>query len=158
MAQAKPNFGSILDRAPTEVERPKPLPVGTYITQLVGLPRQDKSAKKGTEFVEFTHKILEAGEDVDTDDLQAYLTAPDGTKRKLSEVTVKNTFYLTENSIWRLKDFLKNCGFDVDDEKASLREMVEGTAGQKVGIVISHEASDDGQAIYHRVNKTLELE
>ena len=97
-AQA-PNFGSILDRAPSEIEKPKPLPQGSYITQIVGQPRFDKSTKKQTEYVEFTHKLLAAQEDVDEDELKDL----GGVKDKV----MKNTFYLTEGAAWRLKEVLE---------------------------------------------------
>jgi len=41
------NFASILDEAPTEINRPKPLPEGTYLC-VVGQPEEGKSSKKGT--------------------------------------------------------------------------------------------------------------
>ena len=145
-AQA-PNFGSILDRAPSEIEKPKPLPQGSYITQIVGQPRFDKSTKKQTEYVEFTHKLLAAQEDVDEDELKAL----GGVKDKV----MKNTFYLTEGAAWRLKEFLEHCGIDEAD---SLREMIEETPGKQVGIFINHEASQDGTSVFARVGKTFVVE
>ena len=147
-AQA-PNFGSILDRAPSEIEKPKPLPQGSYITVLVGQPRFDKSAKKQTEFVEFTHKLLAAQEDVDEDELKAM----GGIKEKV----MKNTFYLTEGAAWRLKEFLEHCGIDLD-ECENLRAAVEETPGKQVGIFVNHEASQDGTSIFARVGKSFVVE
>ena len=145
-AQA-PNFGSILDRAPSEIEKPKPLPQGSYITQIVGQPRFDKSSKKQTEFVEFTHKLLSALDDVDEDELKAL----GGVKDKV----MKNTFYLTESAAWRLKEFLEHCGIEEGD---SLREMIEETPGKQVGIFVGHEASQDGTSVFARVGKTFVVE
>ena len=147
-AQA-PNFGSILDRAPSEIEKPKPLPQGSYITVLVGQPRFDKSAKKQTEFVEFTHKLLAAQEDVDEDELKSM----GGIKEKV----IKNTFYLTEGAAWRLKEFLEHCGIDLDDCE-NLRAAVEETPGKQVGIFVNHEASQDGTSIFARVGKSFVVE
>ena len=147
-AQA-PNFGSILDRAPSEIEKPKPLPQGSYITVLVGQPRFDKSAKKQTEFVEFTHKLLAAQEDVDEDELKSM----GGIKEKV----MKNTFYLTEGAAWRLKEFLEHCGIDLDDCE-NLRAAVEETPGKQVGIFVNHEASQDGTSIFARVGKSFVVE
>ena len=39
----KPNFASILDEAPTEIDRPKPIPTGTYLCRVQGTPTYDKS-------------------------------------------------------------------------------------------------------------------
>lgn len=148
-AQTAPNFSSILDEAPSEVDRPKPLPVGTYTTIVQGLPRFDKSTKKQTEYVEFTHKILAAGDDVD----QEELAAMGGIKDK----TMKNTYYLTEASKWRLDEFLVNCGIDLDGE-SSRREMIEQTPGKQVGIYVTHQASNDGTAVYAQIGKTVGVE
>lgn len=147
------SFSSLLDRAPSEIEKPKPLPQGSYVTILVGQPRIDKSAKKQTEFREFTHKVLSAGEDVDADDLEAYL----GDGKKLSDVTIKNTFYITENSIWRLKEFCEHCGIDLDDCE-TLTEAIEQTPGKQVGVFINHEASQDGTSVFARIGKTFVVE
>lgn len=146
------SFGSILDRAPSEIEKPKPAPVGSYVTVLVGQPRFDKSTKKQTEYAEFTHKFLSAGEDVDEDELKAYLG-----DRKLSEITMKNTYYLTEGAVWRLKEFLEHCGIDME-EVESLREGIEETPGKQVGIFINHEASQDGTSVFARIGKTFVVE
>lgn len=146
---ANPNFTDILDRAPSEVEKPKPIAQGTYSTVLVGMPRHDKSAKKQTPFIEFTHKFVAAGDDVDADDLAAALG-----DRSLQDVVMKNTFYLTEGSAWRLKQFLADCGFDTDASDTSLREMTEQTAGRSVNVFIKHEPSQDGQSIFAKIDST----
>ena len=150
-AQAQ-SFSSILDRAPSEIEKPKPLPTGSYTTLLVGQPRIDKSTKKQTEYREFTHKILSAGEDVDEDDLKAYLGG-----KKLTDVLMKNTYYITEGAVWRLKEFLEHCGIDLD-EVDSLAEGIEETPGKQVGIFINHEASQDGTSVFARIGKTFVVE
>lgn len=151
------SFASILDRPANEIERPKPLPVGTYLTVLQGLPRQDKSRQKQTPFVEFTHKIISAEDDVDHDDLTAYLTNKDGSVKNLSDVTVKNVFYITENSAFMLQDFLRNCGFDVDSDQ-SMRQMLDETPGRQVKITIRHEASQDGQSVFARIGSTAAVD
>lgn len=158
VAQSTPNFSALLDRAPSEVERPKPLPAGTYMTIIEGLPRYDKSSLKQTDFVEFTHRIISAGEDVDQAELDAALTSPDGQKKPLNEVRMKNQLYVTENSLWRLKDFLQNLGFDIESDEFSLRDLCESTAGKECLVFIKHQPSQDGQAIFARIDRTLPLE
>jgi len=148
----RPNFGSLLDKAPSEIERPKPGPEGSYLWVVQGLPRQDKSSKKQTEFVEFTLKCVQAGDDVDPEALAAYLTMPDGTKKPLGDFTQKATFYLTDNSLWRLKSFLEACGLDVDQAE-SLRQCIEETPNCQVVGYVKHEASSDGESLFARVDK-----
>lgn len=144
-----PHFASVLDMPASEIERPKPLPVGSYICVVQGQPRIDKSAKKQTEFSEFTLKLLEALDDVDTDALEAI----GGIKDK----TTKVTFYHTENSIYRLKEFLEHCGVDMEDG-ISLRQLIAEAPGKQVVAHIVHEASQDGEAIYAKVKNTTAVE
>lgn len=150
---ARPNFGTLLDKAPSDVERPKPGPEGSYLWVVQGLPRQDKSSKKQTEFVEFTLKCVAAGDDVDAEALEAFLTAGDGTKKPLTDWTTKAVYYLTENSLWRLKDFLEHCGISLD-EAESLRQAIEETPNCQVVGYMRHEASADGESIFSRLGKT----
>ncbi len=138
-----PNFGALLDKAPSEVERPKPMPEGQYLWVIKGLPRYDKSSKKQTEFVEFTLAAQQTGPDVDQDELAAM--------GGIADKTTKATFYLTEGSLWRLKEFLEHCGIE---EAGSLREMIDETPNCSVVGYIKHEASNDGESVFARLGKT----
>jgi hypothetical protein len=145
MAQASPNFSSILDKPSSSVEKPKPWPVGTYTAVVTGLPRQDKSAKKQTPFVEFTLKPLSAEEDVD----QEALDAMGG----IGEKTIRATYYLTEDALWRLQKFLGDCGIETETDE-SLRQLIDQTPGCQVKINIKHRASDDGETIFAEIGST----
>lgn len=149
---ARPNFTSLLDKAPSDVEKPKPCPEGSYLWVINGLYREDKSSKKQTPFVEFALKCVSPGDDVDPDMLEAFLTLPDGTKKPLSEITQRATFYLTDSSVWRLKDFLDKLGIDVD-EAESFRQALEETPNCQVVGYVHHEAGADGTSFFARVDK-----
>lgn len=149
-----PNFGSILDRPSESIERPKPLPVGTYLWVVKGQPRQDKSSRKGTEFVEYTVEPLQAAEDVDQEALHEALTNKQtGEVKPLQAKQRKVTFYITEDAIWRLKDFLDHCGVE-DGKNISLRQRISGANGCQFLGAIRHEASEDGSTIYDRIGQT----
>lgn len=150
------SFASILDKPATEVDRPKPLPVGTYICVVNGLPRFDKSSKKQTEFVEFALKPLAASEDVDDEALVTALTRGDGSSKALQDMTIRAIYYLTEDAIWRLKKFLEDLG--IDSEGKSLRQMIDEAPGRQVAANLRHEASEDGQAIFARLKDTAAVE
>jgi len=138
-------FTSILDRQSSEIERPKPLPVGTYLCIVKGLPRYDKSSKKQTDFVEFNLEIQSAEEDVDADAIEAF-------KGGVVGKSVKDTYYLTEEAAFRVKDFLEHCG--VEDE-GTLRSRIEQTPGCQLKVFIKHEPSQDGQTMFARIGKTM---
>lgn len=149
-------FASILDQQSTEVERPKPLPVGTYICVVNGLPRFDKSSKKQTEFVEFNLRPLQAMDDVDDEALTTALTRGNGSSKALQDMTIRATYYLTEDAIWRLKKFLDDCG--IDEEGLTLRQRIDQSSGRQVAANLRHEASEDGQAIFARLKDTAAVE
>lgn len=153
---ATATFSSILDTPSSEVERPRPMPVGEYVCVVQGQPRFDKSAKKQTEFVEFTLKFIEAQDTVDSDALGEWLTKKDGSKDRLADRTTKTTYYLTENSLWRLNDFLDHC--EAGDEDMSLRQRIAETPGKQIIVTVKHEASQDGSAVFARVGATAPVE
>ena len=121
------SFSAILDTQMSEVERPKPIPVGHYIAMVDGRYKQDVSAQKQTPYVEFQMKLIKALDDVDADDLKAALTKPSGQSTPLNAKSLRNTYYLTEDSLFRLKDFLEDLGLDVNGKTFS--ELLDETAG-----------------------------
>lgn len=151
--QDTPNFSSVLDHQPAGVDRPKPLPVGTYSCVVKGLPRFDKSSKKGTDFVEFTLQPIETLDDVDEDDLTAALTKPSGQKISLADKTIRATFYLTEDAAWRLDKFLTDLGFELGGDR-SRRDIINETPNCSVLVSLRHRPSEDDQVIYAEVSKT----
>ena len=72
-------LSDILDKPATQLDRPKPLPVGEYIWMTIGLPRHDKSKEKQTPYVEFKVKCLSALESVDQEALDEWANKSDGT-------------------------------------------------------------------------------
>lgn len=146
-----PNFGSILDKPASDVERPKPYPQGSYICVVKGLPVHGESTRKKTKQVEFQLQPLSVLDDVDAEDLEAM----GGLNR-----TIKDTYYVTEDALWRLKEFLVNCGIEEmdGDDKKSFTQMIDETPGRQVGVSIRHEASEDGKSIFARVGSTFLVE
>lgn len=155
---ASPNYASLLDKPASLDDRPKTQPQGSFLCILKGLPRYDKSSKKQTDFVEFTAQVLQAGPDVDEDDLEAWLTKADGSKVAINDKTIKLTYYLTEGSIFMLNDFLDHCGIDDADGTKSRRERIDETPNAEVVVFMRHEARQDGQGVQARVAKTAPAE
>ena len=161
MAQAakQPTFSSILDQPSSEIDRTtKQLPIGSYTAVVVGQPRIDKSSKKQTEFSEYTMKILEAHDDVDEAALEEYLTNADGSKKRLTDCTIKNTYYHTEGSIGRLLTFLDHLDGikpgDAGEIDASPRQRMSEVAGKSCVIHIRHEPWQSGEGVSARVSGT----
>jgi hypothetical protein len=153
------SFESILDMPISELTRPKPLPQGTYKTTVRGLPKIDKSTKKGTEFSEYTLQILEAYDDVDQEALAEVLTKGNGEVQRLQDRSLRLTFYHTQASGFRLADFLvKDLGidkFDEDGNERSPRELMQEAPGRQVAVHVKHDPSPDGETMYANIDKTF---
>jgi hypothetical protein len=146
-----PQFSTLLDEEPTEINRPKPLPVGPYAAT-VGMPRYDKSTKKKTDFVEFPLQIIAALDGVDEEALTEALGG-----KPIGEKSQRITFYLTEDAVYRLDEFHEHCGIDIT-EPGKRKVRNEDCVNRQVGIMIKHTSSDDGESVYANVAKTFPVE
>lgn len=150
------SFESILDTKADEVERPKPLPAGTYDCVVKGMYETGESSQKKTPFVRFTYALVAAGEDVDEDALTELLTDKDGKPVPIGERTIKDTYYTTPDALFRLTDALENMGITLDGK--TVRAALDETPNAPVRILVSHRSSEDGQQVFAEVKRTLSVE
>jgi len=156
-----PSFESILDTPTAAVERPKPMPAGTYDCSVKGMYEEGVSAQKRTPFVRFTYAFQSAGDDVNEEELQAVLTDKDGVVHPLGEKSIKDTYYTTPDALFRLTDVLVNMGIidpDTDDGTRSIRHALAETPNSSIRITVSHRASEDGQQVFAEVKRTMKAE
>lgn len=158
MAKTEPatSFESILDQKADEVERPKPLPAGTYDVLVKGMPEHGQSSKQRTPFVRFTYVLQAAGEDVDEGDLDELLTNSKGEKVALSERSIRDTYYTTPDALFRLTDCLEAMGIDLTDK--TVRAALDETPNQSLRILVGHRASDDGEQVFAEVKRVMRAE
>lgn len=148
------SFSSILDRPATDFDRPPPLPVGQYLTVIAGLPRKDKSSKKGTDYVEFALKFIIA---VDGDDGQPTVD-PDALAEyeqlcKLADTTRNLTFYITEKSGYRFREFLED-DLEIDLNGKTLWEAAQEAVNSQVIVSIRQKPRDDGKGMFDEIAAT----
>lgn len=140
-----PNFQSILNKPATAVERPKPLPVGTYLGMIMGLPEFNKVGQKETDVADFQIRILQPQPDVD---LVAFAEA----KGNRDELKQRARFFITDDALFRLKEFLEHLG--IDPAGKSLSEMINEAPGKQVMVSLKHRPSQDGTQIYAEIDRT----
>lgn len=141
-----PNFASLLDESPDAITAPLPLPQGVYLCTVVGTPNYGKSSQKQTDFVEFILRPIAAEEDIDPEELESV--------GGLEGKTLRATFYLTEDAIYRLDEFHEHCGIDLDDGQ-SRRHRNDAIVNAQVRAFIKHEFSKDGTRTFARFNRSL---
>lgn len=118
------DFNAMLDGDVGTAAQPSRLPPGTYTWEIESR-RFDKSARKKTDFVEFTLKCIGHDEDVQTEDL------PDNWNGK----KMKEEFYITEDALFRLDDFLKMAGVP---EGTGRRQGIEDAVGRYIKGQVTH--------------------
>ena len=137
------DFNSILNKKVNEVEAPAQLPVGSYLMTPVSY-QFGTSQKQQTPFIKFELGVISAGEDVDPEALSKV--------KNLQEKKVNTTFYITEDSLFRIKDFLEKCGVDVSGEQ-TLNELIPTVIGTQVyGILKAEQANDGSGREFIRLN------
>ena len=137
------DFNAILNKKANEVEAPVALPVGSYLLTVVAYSF-GTSQKQQAPFVKFEFQPVSAGEDVDQEALAKV--------KNLNERKVNATFYITEESLFRIKDFLGKCGLDVEGE-STLSELIPTSIGcQVIGIMKAELANDNSGREFIRLN------
>ena len=144
-----PNFASILDEAPSEVRVPLPLPTGTYLATVKGLPEYGVTPKSGTKFIKFTLGLVYAEDDVDPDALEEV--------GGLEGKTLTATYWETPNAIFMLDQFHQDCGIDLS-EPATRRQRNEAVMNAQVRVYIKHTPSRDGKRIMAEIANTMPAE
>lgn len=147
------SFQDILNQQQGTIEPPKPLPVGTYLCVVDGIPEITKIGKNQTDAVVFKLKPMQPRDDVDQEALQNALTV-NGTPVALSEKSIRHTLFGTEAAIWRLQEFLQHC--DLPDG-VPLGQNLNSAMGKQVLVTLGHRASDDGKQIFAEVKATAKV-
>ena len=114
------NFKDLLSVNLDDVKAPLPLPEGTYHGTISSFEYGDNNKNK-TPYVRFGLKFHSAGDDVSASDLEGI----DLSQRKMS-----TNFYLTPDSLFRLKDFLVSLGMKT--EGMSFDELIPDAVGQNI--------------------------
>lgn len=96
------DFKSLLGKNVDTVEKPKPKPGGTYHGVIEGF-KFDLSQKQKTPFVRVTAYNVSPGQDIDPNDLAE-------NKIDLTKWKPHRDFYLTEDALYRLREFLESLG------------------------------------------------
>lgn len=153
-----PNFSSLLDTPSEDVERPKPGPMGHYLAMVKGHAVPTKSKQQTPGWI-FTFQPLEAGDDVDANDLKAWLTKANGDVVPLRDKSFTYTLWESENALYRITEFLDDLGIPSRDEsnkKLTVRQRMQEAPGKTCYIQIVHNPSTrDGVTMYANVGRTL---
>lgn len=119
MSEELGNFADLANVKVGDVEAPKPIPNGHYKAIFTG-PYKPHKAKSGNQAMRFPFKLVEAGDDVDAEELAAAGGLPQ------KEFT--HDFWMSPDARYRFTDFGKAMGHS---DQLNLLELAEalGTSG-----------------------------
>lgn len=132
------NFNELLSTPLDTIERPKPLPAGTF-EGVIARHEFGESNTKKTPFVRFWVQPTAVGEDVD----QSLMEGID-----LSKKILRREYYLTADALFRLKSFLESIG--VSTTGRSLGEAIPDSTNARVLVQVTQRTADNGD-IYNDV-------
>lgn len=154
MAKA-PKLADLMEQESTgTVDRPKPLPTGSYVARIVGQVERGESEQKGTPFIRFQGEIVDARDDVDEDELNEWKEREDGSERTLQGTAVPKsglTFYKTPDALWRMDKFFQDCGILVKGKTRN--DMAEDAIGQEFVVHIGHQNSRNEDDVVYAIVK-----
>jgi len=138
------DFSKILSKQAEAIEKPKPLPIGTYICVNQALPTFTGVGKNETPCAEFSLKVIAPTEDVDTAELATY--------GEYKGKSIRHRMFLTEGTEFRTKEELVNA-FGVSEAGKNLGQMFNETINKQVMVTIKHRPSDNGEDMFAEVEK-----
>lgn len=138
------DFTALLKKPVQSVERPKPLPIGSYLVQFTKF-EFGESSKKKTPYVRFIGQVLEPKQDVDQQLLQA---VEDWQGRE-----VDADFFLTGPAMFRLREFLEN-SLKLDMSNHTFETAIPLVPGKRAIAALIQEPSTkpNDPAIYNRTS------
>lgn len=141
------SFEEILNFDSNEVERPKPLPKGTYAT-IIKNYEQGTSPQKGTPFIQFNLQIQGPLDDVDQDEITAF--------GAVAGKMIRATFWFNEANLERSRYFLSKFLDAAKVDPGQTVDRIEASINCQVGALTRHKPNDDGE-IYSEFVRGVEL-
>lgn len=145
------NFQHLLSKPIDSVKRPVAKPAGTYFGQIIG-HKFDESKQKKTPFVRFELGGVQPGPDID----QSLLVDAEGQPLDLSKWHPYKDFYLTDDSLYRLKDFLDSLKINISGRQFG--ETIPETKGMPVQFDVTMEPASEGGGFYNNVGNIAGVE
>lgn len=142
------SYKDLLKSRPQDIKAPLPIPPGPYKVKIASYEFSAAGQKK-TECVNFSLRLLEPGDEIDAELLEA-------AKDDLAKAKPNHRVYLTEDSLWVLKQFL------VDvlhiPESDSFEEMLPLAVGKEfIALFEQVPSADDKDRMVSFVKKALPL-
>lgn len=151
------NFSEVLNTKVQEIERPPLIPVGTYKVMVLKIPSIDSSNDGKWDFVSFPLRFLEAQDDVDQSELQAYGDLKNAfLSRRFMFNKEDDTAFKREE--YNLRNFLENTLLVEMNGETSLKEALNNSVNRQfLAFVRTRPDKENKEIIYNEIGKTAPL-
>ena len=130
---SNPNFAGILDLPMNEIKEPALIPTGTYRAMLGQFKIDVAKNENQTPFCEYPVTLISPEGDVDETEFADF-----GGIAKLAKVKQRLTLYLTEDSLFRAKEFVANTLGLGEEDAPNLRIGFQAGVNQTILVTIGH--------------------
>jgi hypothetical protein len=128
-----PDFTAWLSRPAGKAVRPPPLPVEMYAGKVQSYEYGDNNTNK-TPYVRYQLSLTEWPEDVPEEKRVFKDREGNEVPINLQRVRLRRDFYLTDDALWRLDEFLRSC--DIEPEGHDYGEVCPQAVGCNVTIEV----------------------
>lgn len=145
-------FQDILNKPVEDIKPPRPLPIGTYMCIVDGVPEVKQMGKAGNSAAVIKFKFMQPQPDVDQ---SALVEALSESGKQLPDFSVTSNMWLTDAAAFRLKDMLESFGISMSSK--TLAQALEEAPGKSCLVSIGHRPSEDGKSMFMDVKGTAAL-
>jgi hypothetical protein len=138
------DFTSLLKKPAGEASKPKALEAGDYPGIIKSFEVGDNNKNK-TPYVRFLVGITDWAETVSEEDK----TNTDGSPVDLSKRQLRRDYYLTDDALWRLDDFIKSCG--VEAHGRAYDEVLPELIGAQVMVQVQQYVNQQSMEVGNQV-------
>lgn len=117
------SFNDLLDKPAEGITRPPPWPEGTFLLRIAKVTTEIAQNEQKTPMQRVLFDIMRPGEDVDPETMAAFT-------EKLGKAQARHDFFLTEDALYRLVEFLELAG--VSRTGKTTRQMLSELPGKFV--------------------------
>jgi hypothetical protein len=136
-----PDFSQFMSKPAGEAKRPPALPQGDYPGVVKSFELGDANKNK-TPYVRFHLGLTDWAQGVEPEaDVEL-------TKRQL-----RRDYYLTEDALWRLDEFIRSCG--VQPAGQTYEEILPSLVGASVTVEVQQQLNQTSNEIFNQVGKVV---
>lgn len=137
------DFSSLLKAPAGEAKKPPVLPAGDYPGQIKSYEMGDNNKNK-TPYCRFNLGFMGFAPDLDESDTKDI---------DIAKRSTRNDFYLTEDAMWRLDEFIRTLGIEAAGR--SYEEVLRETVGQEVTITMKQGMNQQTNEMYAVCDKVF---